>query len=149
MILLLSSPFLLTMCLTSKLPHVIYNSFHLTAVFFTCLLLYSLVFCVWLFLKKQTNMVYPKKCQMKSYSVMLGGVKFQMLCWKIRMDKDGELAVVISIVKAIGDCDSSDFDHHLFRALKTCSPAQTYSIRNSGMGPAIHVLKSPLCDTIA
>lgn len=64
-------------------------------------------------------------------------------------NKDGELAVVVSIVKSIGDCDSSDFDHHLCRALETCPPAQTYSIRNLGMGPAIHVLKSPLCDTIA
>lgn len=79
----------------------------------------------------------------------VGWGKMSNALLKIRMAKDGELAVVISIVKAIGDCDSSDFDHYLCRALETCSPAQTYSIRNSGMGPAINVLKTPLCDTIA
>lgn len=70
--------------------------------------------------------------------------------WNAQMkNKDGELSVVDSIVKAIDDSDSSNFDHHLCRALETCPPVQTYSIRNSGMSPVIHVLKSPLCDTIA
>ena len=105
---------------------------------------------VWLLFKtwvryKQKNR--KRESQMKSYSIKLCGVKWQMLllCWKT---KDGELTVGFGTVKVIGDCDSRGFDHHLWRSLETCLPAQTYSIRNKN-GPSNPCFKNPLCDSIA
>lgn len=38
-------------------------------------------------------------------------------------NKDEELAIRFVIVKVVGDCDSSGFDHHLWKFLKTCPPS--------------------------